>query len=360
MTNSIDIKEGAELLREQVTEWLAVDDEDVELGFESKSNGTRTDFEVSTPEHEFVVEFRKSGSLPSVDSAISRARNNIESSEPSRRRRIPVVMVDYMTQSGRDRCRDAGVSWVDLSGNAHLQEANLLIHVEGKPNRFKRRGRPANMFSSKSSRIARYLLMHPDEWFLQRELTEATGLSEGYTSRIVRRLEEQHLVVRKSEGRASKVSVRDPDLLLDTWRDNYDFGRHKIYKGVAAARSGPKLTRKIASKLDEREIKYGATGLGAAWLWEQFADFRTATFYLDAGLTRDLREHLGFREESRGANLWLVIPDDRGVFDGSTMVEGVECVHPIQIYLDLFGHPERAPEAAEHLRSRQIEWSSDD
>jgi hypothetical protein len=59
---------------------------------------------------------------------------------------------------------------------------------------------------------------------------------------------------------------------------------------------------------------------------------------------------LGFREEPRGENVWLVVPNDRGVFDGAREREGIWCVHPVQAYLDLKGHPERSAEAAETLR----------
>lgn len=61
-------------------------------------------------------------------------------------------------------------------------------------------------------------------------------------------------------------------------------------------------------------------------------------------------ESLHFREENAGANAWLVLPNDDGVFTGATTVEGIPAVHPVQVYVDLKGHPERAPEAAEHLR----------
>ncbi len=69
---------------------------------------------------------------------------------------------------------------------------------------------------------------------------------------------------------------------------------------------------------------------------------------------------LGFREDERGANVWLVVPNDAGVFQGASDHDGVRCVHPVQAYLDLKQHPERANEAAEQLRAELIRWSDDD
>ncbi len=48
-----------------------------------------------------------------------------------------------------------------------------------------------------------------------------------------------------------------------------------------------------------------------------------------------------------------------GVFHGVQEVVGVRCVHPVQVYVDLKGHPERADEAAEHLLREHLKWGED-
>jgi hypothetical protein len=67
---------------------------------------------------------------------------------------------------------------------------------------------------------------------------------------------------------------------------------------------------------------------------------------------------LGFREEVRGANLWLVVPADAGVAQGAASYDGVRCVHPVQVFVDLKAHPERAAEAAQQLRAELLSWAS--
>ena len=81
--------------------------------------------------------------------------------------------------------------------------------------------------------------------------------------------------------------------------------------------------------------------------------------YLHEPPNPQLLEALGFREDERGANLWLVVPNDEGVFHGASDHDEVSCVHPVQAYLDLKAHPERASEAAEHLRAAQLKWRTD-
>jgi len=63
-------------------------------------------------------------------------------------------------------------------------------------------------------------------------------------------------------------------------------------------------------------------------------------------------------EIERGENFWLVQPNDAGVFDGSEVRDGIFCVHPVQIYLDLKDHPERSTEAADELRKKLLNLST--
>ena len=71
-------------------------------------------------------------------------------------------------------------------------------------------------------RIARWLLLHPDQSVRQGELASAVGLGPGFVSRIVKQLEERELVVRDDAG---AIKVRDAGVLLDAWHERYDFSR---------------------------------------------------------------------------------------------------------------------------------------
>lgn len=303
--------------------------------------------------HHFLIECRGAGTAPQIALAIGRLR--------SAGRRdpvevIPVVAVPFMGAVGQRLCEEAGVSWIDLSGNAHVEGPGLRIHVEGKANRFKRSGRPENAFAPRSSRVSRWLLLHPDRAWLQRELAKAVSLTEGYTSRVVRRLEEASLLVRDTKG---AVRPRDPDLLLDAWAERYDFAKHTILKGHVVARSNQELLNHLEKAAKSCRVEYAATALPAAWQRDQFAMFRIATFYVREGPAKEFLDALEFRSESRGANVWLVTSNDAGVFDGAEEVEGLRCVSALQTYLDLLGHPERAKDAAEHLRQKWLRWKKE-
>jgi hypothetical protein len=271
---------------------------------------------------------------------------------------VPLVAAPFLGAVGRRKCEEAGIGWFDLSGNAAIRAPGLKILVDGAPNRFRRPGRPSTPFGPKGSRLARWILAHHPEAQRQVDLAQATRLSEGYVSRLVARLAAADLIERRADG---LLACTDPAQLLDAWVEADRFDRHDVRRGTVAARSGTALLDRIATYLadvtrpSEGRPGYALTGLAAAWLFEPFASFRTVTVYLTKPPRAGDLDALGFVDDPRGANLWLVVPHDDGVFDVTTERRGLSLVHPVQAYVDLAAQPERAQEAAEQLRRAVIE-----
>ena len=141
----------------------------------------------------FLADFKSSSARPQLLSAlmdIEKNRNN------SAHNMVSIVVVPYMTEAGRHFCSEHRLPWIDLSGNAHIRASGLLVHVEGRPNCFRSAGRPHNPFASKSSRVTRQLLIEPDRYISQRELSKVLRLGEGFVSSIVRKLEMDGMIVR--------------------------------------------------------------------------------------------------------------------------------------------------------------------
>lgn len=327
---------------------LDVPQEDVKV-----EAGSEADLLVSAAGHSFVVELlgaASPGALAAHASQVAAAARR------QGRRAVPLLVVPFMSDAGRRVCEGASIPWFDLSGNAHIVAPGIRIIVDGRPNRFRGPGRPASIFAPKSARVVRWLLENEGRALTQREIARATDMTDGFVSRIVSRLEHESYVLREPGG---ALRVKDPALLLDAWRDEYRFDKHVLLQGHVAARSGDALARFVGDTLVEGSVEHAATGLAAAWQMTHFAAFRIATFFLAEPPSKELREKLGFREDARGANLWLVLPNDAGVFHGAETRDGLRCVHPVQAYVDLKAHPERATEAAERLRSELLSWRHD-
>ncbi len=316
--------------------------------------GGHSDFIISAAPHRFNVEWRSSGSAYSVAMAIEQIQQYMSDLGEGD---IPLVAVPFMGKSGRERCEQAGVAWLDLSGNLRINAPGLLLHVEGRPNSYRHTGRPPDLFAPKSSRIARCFLANPTRSYSHTKIVAATKVDRGQVSRVLREYVRSGLAERDNDG---MYHVDRPGLLLDAWRDSYDFSRHHVIKGHLTASTGVSRTLKLAEALTQLGFEYAATGLSAAWVYSHFATFRTATVYVSAPLKPEMLESFGFREEERGSNAWLVWPVDEGVFDGTAVREGIVVVSPLQAYLDLAAQPERASEAGEHLRAELLGWSVGD
>jgi hypothetical protein len=256
-----------------------------------------------------------------------------------------------MTSAGAAAAAEQGVNWLDLSGNACIRDENLYISREGRPNAFRVRGRPASAFAPKSARVARALLADPLRWWRQKDLAAATRLDDGRISRVVGRLQEQQLL----ERRGDELRPLDPNLFLDAWAEDYRFDRHDAVLGHTSG-SGIELARDLSERLSDRDVQHAFTGLPAAWVLDPFARFRLVSAYVE-GDPREAADHLELRRNERGANVQLLAADDDAVIDDRYQRDGLPVVSPVQVYLDLRHLPERAPEAAEHLRKSGLVWA---
>ncbi len=343
---AMDEKVGLALLR---TEFQTTTGLEVEAWHDGNEAGP-TDVRLRAGGTWFAAEFRAAANTEQIGSAVRRLV------DASQHDAVPLLVVPYMGDAGRQLCRASGVSWLDLSGNAEIEAPPLHIRILGEPNRHKRSGRPASLFASRGARAARVFLTDVQRVWPQAELAHATGLSAGYLSRLLPRYEEAGFIECGHEGRSLRYRVTDPDALLDAWHAAYDFTEHTMLRGHVAARGGPELLRELSSEMTKRVVEHAATGLAGAWLWEPFAAFRTVTLYLTALPGRELLAELGFHEGARGSNTWLVVPADDGVFAGSAERGGIRCVSPVQVYVDLKGQPERAEEAGAELRRLHLNW----
>lgn len=303
---------------------------------------------IEVGEHLFAMKFVSASSSAQIHHAIEMLRGACSKSLSGS---VPLIVVPYMGEVGDKLCREYDVSWLDFSGNAGIKAKNLFISVKGEINKFKRRGRNKSVFSPKSSRLVRWLLYNRETEFRQIQLANDTSLNQGYVSTIVNRMLELDYITIDED---SLVRLQQPRRLYEDWRAAYDFKDHEVKSGVIPARGGVRLTEKVAGVLKDNEIEYAATGMAAAWRYTQFATYRLAAFYMSQLPEPGVLDDLGFQPLESGANIWFVIPSDSSVLWGSREVEGLECVHPLQVCLDLKDHPGRSETAYLEMQNRYL------
>jgi len=314
--------------------------------------GGRADFLVKVRGMSFVIESKGRGDAAAAARAVhqlGRYRREVESTS------IPVVVVPFMGEVGKSLCREAGVYWIDLSGNVHIKAPGFFFHVEGKTNLFTRRkrGRPANIFAPKSSRITRWLLMHPDTAFSQRKLATSAELDEGFTSRIINGLQAEGYIEKDDDG---KIQVKSPDRLLDAWaRGNQK--SHILIEGRISSGTSSERVQDIIARIKTRDLQYAVTGLSTVDLLQESFDHDPTSICLQKKPSKRWISELGIKLGSDSPNIWLIIPNDEGIFHGSFEQDGIHSVHPVQAFIDLQWHFHEGQAAAELIRQKHLPWS---
>lgn len=256
-----------------------------------------------------------------------------------------LVIAPYLSEATRARLRDAGVGYLDLTGNVRIvvSQPGLFIEArgaEGDPDRDARGAR--SLRGPKAGRIVRALIDQKRPPGV-RELGALTQIDPGYVSRVLAYLDAEALVTRVGRGRLESV---DWPALLRRWAADAPLesrGRARTYlepRGLSA------LTARLASS----EARYAVTGSLAAAAFAPVAPARLAMIW-----ARDAARaavDLELRPADAGANVILLDPRDEGAFEGAARRDGVWYAAPSQIAADLLTSPGRGPSEGEEL----IRW----
>ncbi len=257
------------------------------------------------------------------------------------------VLVPHMGAAGARLCREAGVGYMDCSGNAYLRFNTVLVQIAGHRNRFTERKQIRTLFHDKATIPLRVMLDRPSDWLTTREIAELGGLSLGWVSQILQQMHSDGYIERQRGG-GSRV-VR-PERLLADWLDEYAFDANQVFPFRMHdddAESALQRLRTVQSKLADR---YALTLDSAVHALHLRPRQRRLPFDLHIylpDLNGDLentletwRRVLGLRPAGHGANCFLVQPAYRhAVFFGAQASHGLRTVSDLQLYMDLYHFP---------------------
>lgn len=253
-----------------------------------------------------------------------------------------LIVAPYLSRSVCERLRQSGISFIDLTGNSHieLRKPGLLIQTQGaltNPDRAARSSR--TLRGAKAGRIVRLLVdsrVPPGV----RELAVRAGVDAGYASRIVTLLDREALVERRGYGRIVKV---DWAQLLRRWVQDAPLES----RGAQSTCLEPRGPAVLLRRLKEFTGRYALTGTLAAEKLAPVAPSRLVMLYLEDAV--ETMPKLGLRSAETGANVLLIEPKDDGVFIGASGRDGLTYVAPSQAAADLLTSPGRGPTEAESL-----------
>ena len=260
-----------------------------------------------------------------------------------------LVVARYLSPPVRGKLTEAGLSYVDATGNMRVDVDNPRLFISDRGSDrdpWRGRGRPRGTLKGEpAAKIVRAISDFTGTWTV-RELVGASEASTGATYRVVEFLESEGLVRRDDRGR---ISFPDWIQVLRRWSHDYGFMPTNQVTRWIAPRGIPAFMERIASS--EESERYAVSGSLAAAEWAPYAPARLALIYV-ADPTK-LSTQWDLRPADVGTNVMLAQPEYEVVFERSvTNADGVNVAAPSQVVVDLMTGPGRNPSEAEEL----LEW----
>ncbi len=259
-----------------------------------------------------------------------------------------VFIAPYISPASAAICVDAGIGYVDLSGNCRLAFGTIFILRENQPNRFVIKKELASLFAPRSERILRALLTYPNRAWTTTALAIAASVSPGMVSHIKKLLVDREWIQTLEGG----FRLSAPFELLASWAENYTFRKNQVFD-YYSLKPPFELEVALGETCAEAGIAYALTGFSASARLAPAVRYQRAMAYVEGDIP-SLAAQLGLKLVASGPNITLLSPYDEGVFLGSKPVDNILVANPIQVYLDLKNYRGRGEEAAETLLNQVI------
>ena len=269
-------------------------------------------------------------------------------------RAVPVVAAAYLSPRARALLRDRGVGYADTTGNVRIEVSTpgLFIATDGADHDPWPRDHKLRSLRGRGAARAMRAIIDTSPPCGVRELAQSTGASAPTLSRVLDLLEREAIVTRTRGA----VSTVDWQAAIRRWAEDYDQTDSNRPTTVLEPRSLPAIEKKLGAT----KIAYAATGALAAQRFDPIAPARLAAIYVTDAI--QAIDRLDLRETEVGSNVVLLEPLDPVVFDRTVDRDGLRCVAPSQLAVDLLTGPGREPSQGEQMlkwmEKNEIVWRS--
>ncbi len=293
-----------------------------------------------------VVEVKTLGEPRFAAQAITQLSQSVRSVSNG----YPVFAARYVGETTRQLCRTAGVGYIDLLGNIYLRFGGVLIDRLAQGSFEAERRGLKQLFAPKATRVIRTLLLDPKRPARITDLARECSMSPAGVYWVVRLLEDKGFVERDSSKRLVLVKPRE---LLSAWASSWSMDKNATTSYFSFERTPEALMKRVVSVSKRKKLSYAFTLMAGASFVAPFVRFQDVWLYFD-GEEDAWTEALDLKPVDGGGNIVLVRPYDEGVFTGLQVVEGVNVVSNVQLYVDLYNYPARGREQAGFLRERRM------
>lgn len=260
-----------------------------------------------------------------------------------------VFAAPYVSESSREICREAGIGYLDFSGNCLLSFDQIFIERFGHQKEAEKR-ELQSIFHEKGSRAVRRLLHSPGHHWHVQELAAEAQISTGLASQIKNKLIDSELVFRSGD----MFVLNRPAELLKRWSEEYRFKKNQSVE-FYSNKALPETDELIAEHCNRNGISYGFTLFsGARLIGAQYVRVVPKSNVYVLTDPESLGIELGLKRVESGGNIVLMKPYDDDLLYGKNRINDEWAVSDIQLYLDFSAQKGRTQETAEFLMDSRI------
>jgi hypothetical protein len=274
----------------------------------------------------------------------------------------PMVAAPYLSNSVRERCKELGVGYLDLNGNFFLAHQDVYVDIARPATAFKNPQGVKRIFAGRSRRIVRVLLANPFVPFRLEELASQAELSVGQTFQVTKRLLEDGLLERTSEGRVLTKPRQLLRVFAKELRSDYLENR-VVFHGFTEIPL-PQFSIHIVDVCKQKGIPCAFTLASGLEPSERNLREELTAAYIGAPV-EEIRDTLRLEAVGKGANVVLMTPpeadntDAGGVFyRPRKLTSGLTGVNLIQLFVDFTLQSGRGEEQAEFLIENALGFRS--
>ena len=314
---------------------------------EVKKNGKLIDMVITTKKGvQILLELKSSGEPSYIYKAISQLKFY-----QSDKNEYLMVAVPSISEKSKEICKNSGVGYIDLRGNAFVKYGDILIDKVQSAELPKiflpSKKRVKDLFSGDSLRVLVKILNKPSQSFTQKEIANQLNLSKAYVNRILKTFEagiRENRNILLIEGpddkdltrnqlevqtigkfewidassnkkikipkirKTKKYTITNPQKLLDVIAKRYNFNASKTISFYSFEKDAQKIMEQIAQTSNKNKLDYAFTLHAGASLSAPFVRFEDVYFYINENDIQKWETLLNLKKTEFGGNVFMVIP----------------------------------------------------
>ncbi|MEZ4698538.1 MAG: type IV toxin-antitoxin system AbiEi family antitoxin [Rhodothermales bacterium] len=214
-----------------------------------QGDGARVTIQTASDQYTFLVEAKRQMNV----ALAARPSDRLD----DKRRHKYILITEYVGASVAEVLRSRHINFLDASGNCHIEQPPLLIHVEGRK-RVSTGGSssPVRAFTGEGLKVIFVVLLRPELVSrTYRELATLSGASHGVVQYTMNDLERLGFIVRIDRGTRRVLNPAD---LIDRWAIGYgEHLRPKLSMGTFRFTTDDQLRKWREIRLDESHERWG-------------------------------------------------------------------------------------------------------